>query len=109
MAPKQPPCAYHHVANPLSLLRNLFKGNNIYKDKEDKTSQPAKSLQMLQSDFGGTENLFLALRTDVIVSTDGRATPRLTYLGLEVDILFNVCSVVLMDRKQTWLDVVQSK
>jgi len=25
-------------------LANLFKGNNLYKDKEDKTNTPAKSL-----------------------------------------------------------------
>lgn len=52
--------------------RNLFKGNNIYKDKEDRTQTLAKSLQLLQSDCGGTENLFLAIKTDISVSSESR-------------------------------------
>jgi hypothetical protein len=38
--------------------RNLFKSEHVYKAKEDNTAVVAKSLQQLQSDFGGTENLF---------------------------------------------------
>lgn len=52
-------------------LANLFKGNNIYKDKEDRTQTLAKSLQLLQSDCGGTENLFLAIKTDISRGLDG--------------------------------------
>lgn len=54
-------------------LANLFKEENIYKDKEDKTNTPSKSLQLLQSDFGGAENLFLAIKTDVNRGLDGSA------------------------------------
>jgi len=55
-------------------LANLFKGNNIYKDKEDRTSTPAKSLQLLQSDFGGTESLFLGIKTDANRGLDGTSS-----------------------------------
>ena len=51
------------------MFRNLFKSEHVYKDKEDNTAMVAKSLQALQSDFGGTDNLFQEIATDVHVSS----------------------------------------
>lgn len=55
------------------MRRNLFKSEHVYKDKEDRTNNVARSLQLLQSDFRGTEHLFMDIKTDVNVSL----TPRL--------------------------------
>lgn len=42
-------------------LTTLFVSENVYKAKEDRTSQVSQSLQSLQSDFGGSENLFATI------------------------------------------------
>ena len=58
------------MLTPLCLnpYRNLFKSENVYKDKEDTVQTVSKSIQTLQHDFGGQDNLFMNLRTDVSVS-----------------------------------------
>ena len=58
--------AYLHLC--AKLYRNLFKSENVYKDKEDTAQTVSKSIQKLQHDFGGQDNLFMNLRTDVSVS-----------------------------------------
>ena len=61
---------YLFMLTPLCLYpyRNLFKSENVYKDKEDTVQTVSKSIQMLQHDFGGQDNLFMNLRTDISVS-----------------------------------------
>ena len=58
------------MLTPLCLnpYRNLFKSENVYKDKEDTVQTVSKSIQTLQHDFGGQDNLFMNLRTDISVS-----------------------------------------
>ena len=57
-----------HLCAVLNLYRNLFKSENVYKDKEDTAQTVSKSIQKLQHDFGGQDNLFMNLRTDASVS-----------------------------------------
>lgn len=52
-------------------LANLFKSESVYKDKEDTSNGVSKSLQSLRTEFGGPDNLFEQIRTDVIRGIDG--------------------------------------